>query len=77
MNRPFHLQVQELNDRIVPSISLLDLTKAGATASAGGAIVRQDDTQPTGTGHIQSFVRLQSPRHRTGVQHVPPSSPVR
>ena len=60
MSRPFPLHVQELNDRIVPSISVLDLTNAGAVASASGAIVRQVDAQPTGTGHIQSFVRLQS-----------------
>jgi hypothetical protein len=60
MSRSFHLHVQELNERIVPSISVLDLTKAGAAASAGGAIVRQVDAQPTGTGHIHSFVRLQS-----------------
>lgn len=60
MCRPFHLNVQELNDRILPSISLLDLTTRGAVASASGAIVRQVDAQPTGSGHIQSFVRLQS-----------------
>lgn len=60
MSRPFHLRVQELSERIVPSISLLDLTKPGAVATASGAIIRQGDAQPSGTGHIQSFVRLQS-----------------
>jgi hypothetical protein len=60
MKRPFSLCLHELNDRIVPSISMLDLTQRGAVATTSGAIVRQVDAQPTGTGHIQSFVRLQS-----------------
>jgi hypothetical protein len=51
--------VSELDDRIVPSATLLDLTTVGAEAMAGEAIVRQVDAQPTGTGYIQSFVRLQ------------------
>ena len=49
-----------LDDRLVPSATVLDLTTAGAAASApSGAIVQQTDAQPTGTGFIRSFVRLQ------------------
>jgi hypothetical protein len=50
--------VETLGDRLVPAV--LDLTTAGAEALLdSGAIVRQTDAQPTGTGHIRSFVRLQ------------------
>jgi hypothetical protein len=52
------LSLDELNDRIVPA-TLLDLTTADAEATAAEAIVRQVDAQPTGTGYIRSFVRLQ------------------
>lgn len=55
----YGIALSELDNRIVPSATLLDLTTAGAEAIAGEAIVRQVDAQPTGTGHIQSFVRLQ------------------
>ena len=52
--------LEVLDDRLVPSATVLDLTTAGATASApSGAIVQQTDAQPTGTGFIRSFVRLQ------------------
>lgn len=59
MNPSYGIALTELDNRIVPSATLLDLTTAGAEATAGDAIVRQVDAQPTGTGHIQSFVRLQ------------------
>lgn len=52
------LGLHELNDRIVPAV-VLDLTTPASQATAAGAIVRQVDAQPTGTGYIQSFVRLQ------------------
>ncbi|QEL14122.1 SdrD B-like domain-containing protein [Limnoglobus roseus] len=50
--------LEELTDRIVPA-AVLDLTAKGAEAMAAGAIVRQVDAQPTGTGYIRSFVRVQ------------------
>ena len=56
---PRKLVLEFLDDRIVPA-TLVDLTSAGAVASLpSGAIVRQTDAQPTGTGIIHSFVRLQ------------------
>lgn len=57
MNRPFRLTMQELSDRIVPA-SLVDLTRAGAEAAIGGAIVRQADAPMA--GELHSFVRLQA-----------------
>lgn len=53
-----HLQVELLEDRTTPST--LDLTSHGAIGSINDAIFRQFDAQPTGTGVINSFVRLQS-----------------
>jgi hypothetical protein len=51
------LRLESLDDRIVPAI---DLTTAGASEMLdNGAIVQQTDAQPTGTGYIQSFVRIQ------------------
>ena len=38
---------------------MLDLTAYGAEATANGAILQQTDAQPTGTGNIRSFVRIQ------------------
>ncbi len=53
------LNLEHLNDRLVPA-QLVDLTTVDAEAFVSdGAIVRQVDAQPTGTGHIHSFVRLQ------------------
>ena len=53
------LQLESLDDRLVPA-TLYDLTAAGASATLpSGAIVQQTDAQPTGTGVIQSFVRVQ------------------
>ena len=53
------LTLESLDDRIVPA-TLFDLTSPGAAATLpSGAIVRQTDAQPTGTGVIQSFVRVQ------------------
>jgi hypothetical protein len=42
----------------------VDLTTKGASGSVGGAIFTQIDPQPTGTGYIDPFLRVQS----TGVQ---------
>jgi hypothetical protein len=54
------LKFETLDERLVPA-TIHDLAFAGASATlASGAIVQQTDAQPTGTGVIQSFVRVQS-----------------
>jgi hypothetical protein len=54
------LRLEQLEDRLVPSGSaVVDLTTAGATVSFDDAMFSQTNTQPTGTGVIQSFLRLQ------------------
>jgi hypothetical protein len=55
--RPTSLELDTLDDRLVPAV--VDLTTHAAEGVAGGAIVRQTDAQPTGTGHIHSFLRFQ------------------
>lgn len=52
------LNLEAFDDRIVPSV--VDLTTHGAEGVAGSALVRQTDSQPTGTGFIKSFVRVQA-----------------
>jgi SdrD B-like domain len=52
------LQLESLEDRLVPST--LDLTTRGAQGVLNGALFQQCDAQPTGTGVIRSFVRLQT-----------------
>lgn len=55
------LQVEQLENRLTPSgTPTLDLTTHGAIGSINNAIFRQFDAQPTGTGVINSFVRIQS-----------------
>ncbi|MBA4064696.1 MAG: hypothetical protein C0501_13475 [Isosphaera sp.] len=56
------LDLEALGDRVVPAV--IDLTTAGASGVASGAIVEQVSPQPTGTGYIRSFVRV----HASGVQ---------
>lgn len=48
-----------LEPRDVPA-TLIDLTAAGAEGAANGAVFQQCDAQPTGTGHIRSFLRIQA-----------------
>jgi hypothetical protein len=38
---------------------IIDLTKAGNSGTVNGAIYQQTDPQPTGTGNLQPFVRIQ------------------
>jgi hypothetical protein len=52
------LDLDTLDQRIVPS-TMIDLTHRGDSSFAGAAIVSQCDAQPTGTGLIRSFVRIQ------------------
>src|SRR4051812_2312785 len=59
-------QIEHLEDRSVPAV--VDLTHHGAIDSANGAIFRQYDAQPTGTGVINSFVRIQTPNAKSTVQ---------
>jgi hypothetical protein len=51
-------QVEQLEDRLVPST--LDLTTAGASGVFNNAVFQQASPQPTGTGVIHSFVRIQA-----------------
>src|SRR5947207_3200256 len=51
--------LEMLDERAVPA-TLVDLTTRGAEDTANGAIFRQVDPQPTGTGVIRSFVRVQA-----------------
>jgi len=50
--------LETLDERIVPA-AIVDLTSRGAEHSANGALFRQCDPQPTGTGVIRSFLRIQ------------------
>jgi len=61
--------LEQLEDRVVPSGTPLDLTAPGAVVSVNSqsdptdgpvAVFQQTSTQPTGTGVIQSFLRLQA-----------------
>jgi hypothetical protein len=62
------LALEDLAARIVPA-TLLDLTTPGAVAVApSGAVVEQVDAQPTGTGYIRSFVRIQGAANGGGSQ---------
>src|SRR4051794_20442218 len=50
--------LEALEDRFVPSTVPIDLTTAGAHGSVGGVIFQQGDVQPSGSGVIDSFVRI-------------------
>src|SRR5262249_30159509 len=52
------LLLEALEDRLV--LSTVDLTTRGSEGLLNGALFRQCDAQPTGTGVIRSFVRLQT-----------------
>src|SRR5207237_1193506 len=59
--RRARLAFDVLEDRSVPSATpTVDLTTVGAVGGVNGAIFRQFSPQPTGTGYIDSFVRLQA-----------------
>jgi hypothetical protein len=60
--------LETLDARLVPS-TLVDLTARGATGEVGdGGLVQQCDAQPTGTGYIRSFVRVQGAASGGGSQ---------
>jgi hypothetical protein len=58
-NLTTRLTLETFDQRIVPSVTTIDLTHRGDQSDAGDAIVMQTDAQPTGTGFIRSFVRIQ------------------
>src|SRR5262245_16269480 len=63
------LQLEQLEDRTAPAVNVFDLTFDGATATVNNAIFRQVDPQPTGTGFIDPFVRIQrSPSNPSGME---------
>ena len=62
------IRLDTLDDRLAPSVSVVDLTTRGAQAAAGAAIVKQTDAQPTGTGYINSFVRIQGAASGGGIE---------
>ena len=53
------LRVEHLEERSVPDATPLDLTTRGSNGWVNDAYFAQFDAQPTGTGAIQSFVRIQ------------------
>jgi hypothetical protein len=56
------LRLDELEARDVPSATpTVDLTAHGSSGTVNGAIFSQYDARPTGTGVIDSFVRIQGP----------------
>jgi hypothetical protein len=57
--RRTRLGLEPLDARDVPAV-LVDLTTRGAEGAANGALFRQSDAQPTGSGLIHSFLRVQS-----------------
>ncbi|MCI0461044.1 MAG: hypothetical protein L0Z62_29195 [Gemmataceae bacterium] len=66
------LSLEQLEDRLIPSVSpvpTVDLTTRESSGEINGAIFRQADAQPTGTGVINSFVRLQALGNKSGAQH--------
>ena len=68
VTRRTRLLVEQLEDRWVPSSVLpptVDLTTAGSIGQINGAIFRQADHQPSGSGVIDSFVRLKAPGNST------------
>ncbi|MBI3823797.1 MAG: hypothetical protein HY289_14095 [Planctomycetes bacterium] len=63
------LAVEALEDRCVPSgAPTVNLTAANTIGMVNGAIFRQADPQPTGTGVIDSFVRIQTANGKATVE---------
>src|SRR5262245_57271593 len=63
------LGLEALEDRLVPSgTPTVDLTTRGSFGSINGADFLQFDPKPTGTGVINSFVRLQTSNAKASVE---------
>jgi hypothetical protein len=61
--------LEVLEHREVPSaVPTVDLTTRGSSGVINDAIFRQADNQPTGTGHIDSFLRVQGAASQGQVQ---------
>ncbi len=53
------LEMERLEDRLVPAApTVLDLSTAGAAGAIGPVLFQQNSPQPTGSGVIHSFVRI-------------------
>jgi hypothetical protein len=61
-------RIEALEERLALSAATLDLTTRGSAGMINGAIFSQFDAQPTGTGVIDSFVRLQTPNAKATVE---------
>jgi hypothetical protein len=54
------LYLESLDDRLVPSATVLNLTTSGAVAAApSGAIFEQTNPQAAGAGQVKTFLRLE------------------
>ena len=53
------LRMEQLEARDTPTATVLDLTTRGSSGAIEGAMFLQADPQPTGSGRIQSFLRIQ------------------
>jgi hypothetical protein len=62
------LRVEALEARDVPDATMLDLTARGSSGFINDAYFRQADPQPTGSGHIRSFLRIQGAAAQGEVQ---------
>ena len=60
------LAAEELDERAMPAVH--SLTSVGAELATDGFIARQVAAQPTGTGHIHSFVRVQGAASGGGIE---------
>ena len=54
------LSLESLDTRDMPSATVVDLTLPGSSGDVDGALFFQADPQPTGSGTIRSFLRIQS-----------------
>jgi Carboxypeptidase regulatory-like domain len=66
--RSARLGLEPLDARELPSATVLDLTTRGAEGMINGALFCQDDTQPTGSGVIHSFLRVQGAAAHSQIQ---------
>src|SRR5262245_14920052 len=60
------LQVETLEDRVVPAGTALDLTTLGSSGHLGDAVFAQTNVHPAGSGAIHSFLRLHGHGHKDG-----------
>ena len=63
--RQVRMSLESLDSRDVPSATL-DVTTRGSGGTVNAALFRQSDVQPTGTGVISSFLRVQGAGAESG-----------